>query len=373
MHTSSLFDKQLVLFMTRGMSLSAWAKIGMFDREVALYLAMLPYWSKISIVTYGGKQELNYADKIAGIHILCNRWQLPAGLYRRLIPLLHASTLRQASVFKTNQTSGGQTVLACAKFHHKPFAARSGYMLSDFVKRGSSDGYSLAEACRLEIELFTAAKIIVVSSGADQEKISANYSIPAEKIQIIPNYVRSDIFSPTPENHPPEQAVFVGRLGAQKNLINLEDAFAGLDYKLLIIGDGPLSQTLKQHAQELSIKAEFIQHVDHLRLPDYLNNSSIFVLPSLFEGHPKALIEAMSCGLPVLGADSPGIREIISHNQTGYLCGTDPQSIRQAVITLMHDPELRRRLGENARKYVLDHYALDKIVQMELDIYRSIL
>ena len=70
MSTQKLQDKQLVLFMTRGMSLNSWVKIGMFDREVALYRAMQPYWKKISIVTYGDSQDLNHAKKIPGINIL---------------------------------------------------------------------------------------------------------------------------------------------------------------------------------------------------------------------------------------------------------------------------------------------------------------
>jgi glycosyltransferase involved in cell wall biosynthesis len=345
----------------------------MIEREVALYRAMQSYWGKISIVTYGDGRDLKYADEIPGIKILCNRWRLPLRLYSRLIPLLHYSTLRYASILKTNQTSGGQAVLACAKFLHKPFVARSGFMLSDFVKRDPGHNYTLTEACHLEKALFTQANKIVVTTSAAQKTIMDSYQIPELKIEIIPNYVCSDIFVPAPKYHQPDQVIFVGRLGEQKNLLNLEEAFAGLDYRLLIIGDGPLYQKLKENAEELSVKVEFIKHVDHLNLPEYLNNSSLFVFPSLFEGHPKALIEAMSCGLPVIGADSPGIREIIHHNENGYLCGTDSQSIRQAIVKLMNDHELQRRLGENARKYVLDNYALEKIVQMELRIYQSIL
>jgi glycosyltransferase involved in cell wall biosynthesis len=373
MSTQTLQDKQLVLFMTRGLSLNSWGRIGSFDREVSLYQAMQPYWGKISIITYGDRTDLKYADKIPGIQILCNRWRLPFRIYSLLIPLLHYSTLRYANILKTNQTSGGQAVLASAKFFHKPFVARSGFMLSDFVKHDPGHNYTLAEACRLEKDLFTNADKIVVTTSEIQKMIMDSYHIPASKIEIFPNFVRTDVFCPMPDLRQARTVTFVGRLKGIKNLLNLFEAFSGLDYKLVIIGNGPLYPELKERAEQLSLEVEFIKSVDNQDLPVVLNKSSLFVLPSLSEGHPKALIEAMSCGLPVIGADSPGIREIIQHNENGWLCGTDPQSIRQAVVKLMSDPELQKRLGENARKYILDNFALEKIVEMELRMYRNIL
>ena len=77
-----------------------------------------------------------------------------------------------------------------------------------------------------------------------------------------------------------------------------------------------------------------------------LTKSTIFVLPSFYEGHPKALLEAMSCGAPVLGADSPGIRELIRHGNTGYLCGTDLRSIRVALEELLSSPDAPRGTGK---------------------------
>ncbi len=101
------------------------------------------------------------------------------------------------------------------------------------------------------------------------------------------------------------------------------------------------------------------------QLPGYVNRAGIFVLLSLYEGHPKALLEAMGCGVAVIGADSPGIREVIRHRETGYLCGTDPLSIRAAIEELLGRPELVSELGRNARQYVKEHYSLDRIFSLE--------
>ncbi len=100
--------------------------------------------------------------------------------------------------------------------------------------------------------------------------------------------------------------------------------------------------------------------------------SCIFVLPSFYEGHPKALAEAMACELPVIGADSVGIREMIKHGETGYTCATDPDSIREAIRELIADPDLCTRLGRNARRYIQENYALDKIASLEATLLREV-
>jgi glycosyltransferase involved in cell wall biosynthesis len=80
----------------------------------------------------------------------------------------------------------------------------------------------------------------------------------------------------------------------------------------------------------------------------------------------------MACGLPVIGADSPGIRELICHGETGWLCGTDSASIRTAIQLLLADAALRQRLGRNARRFVEENFTLDRIVEMELALLREV-
>ena len=104
-----------------------------------------------------------------------------------------------------------------------------------------------------------------------------------------------------------------------------------------------------------------------------MNRSRIFILPSHYEGQPKTLIEAMSCGMPVIGADSPGIREIIDHGINGLLCGTDSESIRTSIQELLDKPDLCETLGNNARQYVLEHFSLDRVFEIEYQLYQEVL
>lgn len=112
--------------------------------------------------------------------------------------------------------------------------------------------------------------------------------------------------------------------------------------------------------------------VSHIELPYCLNQASLLVLPSFHEGHPKALPEAMTCGLAVIGTEVPGIREVIRHDERGYLCGSSPEEIRSAIQDVLGDADLRVRMGRNAREFVVEHFALERVVEMELALLSEV-
>ena len=107
-------------------------------------------------------------------------------------------------------------------------------------------------------------------------------------------------------------------------------------------------------------------------LPALLNQARVFIQPSLYEGHPKTLLEAMSCGLPCIGSDVTGIKEDIEHGVTGYLCGTDSDAIAEAIDVVLSDASLREKLGHNARDYIADNYSLDRVLEMEMEVIREV-
>jgi len=114
---------------------------------------------------------------------------------------------------------------------------------------------------------------------------------------------------------------------------------------------------------------EIRSRISNEDLPRELSHADIFALPSLFEGNPKALLEAMGCGLACIASDISEVREIVRHGENGYLCGTSPESIRDGLIELLGDSDLRRRLGEKARATIVENYSLEKSVQNELWMY----
>jgi len=364
----------LVLFFTTGISLEKWDEIGMLDREVALYRNLQCRGIRVSFVTYGGAGDLVYSKRLPGIRILPNRWGLKDKTYRRVLPILHGPFLAGASVYKTNQTAGGDVTLKAARFWRKPMVARCGYMWSEFASREHGVGSIQAHrALEKEKLVFAGATRVVVTTEAMKEDVLRRIPAAAGKTRVIPNYVDADRFQPTGEKCNEGEILFVGRLSSQKNVEALLKALRPLDVTLTIIGDGPLKAPLRKRFGTLNGRVRWLGNVPSENLPAYMNRAALFVLPSHYEGHPKSLIESMACGLAVIGADSPGIREVIRHGENGWLCGKESDDIRRAVLHLLASPEKRIALGKGARSYVKKWFSLDRIVALELSLLRDFL
>jgi len=365
---------RLVLFFTKGTSLSTWDRVGMLEREVAIYRRLQEHGMHVSFVTYGDASDLRYVERISGIDILCNRWGLPQRRYERLLLYLHARHLWRANVIKTNQTNGADVALRVARRFHKPLIARCGYMWSHFVaqQQGADPEYARQVRTR-EKKVFTGADRVVVTAEHMKQYVIEQYGLSEDKVMVIPNYVLTDLFRPDLEdNHPPGRICFVGRLEEQKNPFALLEAVQGLDVELVIIGSGSQQGALEAKAHDEGTNVRFLGNRPHTELPQHFNASEVFILPSLYEGHPKTLLETMACGRPVIGTDVPGIREIVRHRETGYLCGTSPPEIRRAIQEVLGDKVLQKRMGRQAREYVVENFALERVLEMELKLLRGL-
>jgi glycosyltransferase involved in cell wall biosynthesis len=370
---ADLNNTRLTLFFTRDVSLQAWAQVGMFDREVALYQQLQKYDFKVSFVTYGNANDLKFSNQLPGINIRCNHWRLPLPIYEKFLPFLHASCLRQTDIIKTNQTDGAEVALRAARIWGKPLVARCGYMWSEFVARQQgTDSAAALYAQNVEASVFSAAHRVVVTSPEMAARLVKRMSKITSRVAVIPNYVDTDHFRPAANVEREYDIIFVGRLSPQKNVIGLLEAVQVLNLTVMIIGDGELRDQVANHPVNSKGLLVWRSNVPNAKLPQYLNQARLFILPSHYEGHPKALIEAMACGLPVIGANSPGIREIIQHKVNGWLCGTEVDSIRTAIKKLLAQPQLQDQLGSNAREFAVENFALTKVVEMELALLNEI-
>lgn len=362
----------IILFFTRGVSLKTWDSIGMFDREVALYCRLHDFGYGVSFVSYGDGSDLIYANRLMGIKILCNKWRMPKKIYELLIPFLHWKYFIKASVFKTNQTSGAVVALRTAKLWRKPLIARCGYMWSEFARRETSlDSVKYKKVCAIEKKVFTAAKRVVVTTPLMAKSILNRIPEAIDKTVVIPNYVDINNFAPNNKIKKEYDLLFIGRIANQKNVSKLLDAVVSLPVSLAIVGEGELKSELEKKTEKLNGRITWMGNVGNYELPVILNKARIFILPSFYEGHPKTLLEAMSCGLPVIGTNVSGIRGVIKHGYNGWLCDTGVKDIRKAIKYLLSNPKLCKTLGKNARQYILDNVSLDRVFKMELQVLES--
>ncbi|MEX2400662.1 MAG: glycosyltransferase family 4 protein [Rhodothermales bacterium] len=363
----------LIVFFTEGMSLRRWDDLGRLDREVSLYLRFQQHGVRVTFVTYGDGRDLEFGSRIPGIKVICNSKKLSSIWYRRAVKWLYPLGWNRRSILKSNQVNGAALALA-ARTAQQRMVARCGYLLSDFEERKAGpDSERAKHAWAIERRIFANADATVVTTDAMKERITSQYDLSSDIVTVIPNYVDTDVFQPvSPAIRDGRTICFIGRLENQKNPAALIEAVTGLDAKLIMIGDGSLREDLESVARRNGTDVTFTGNLPTQSIASILQKADIFVLPSNFEGHPKALIEAMACGVAVIGTNVSGISNLIKDGATGLLCETNAESIRTAIVTARDNPSLRFSLGLNARKYAVRRFSLDTIVTTEIGLYRSL-
>jgi glycosyltransferase involved in cell wall biosynthesis len=152
----------------------------------------------------------------------------------------------------------------------------------------------------------------------------------------------------------PLRILFVGRFHEQKNLNFLLRQFARLpakSFELHLVGDGPQEKLLRNLANQLGIAESIVWHgwLPRAALPGIYRSSDCLVNPSLYEGMPNVVLEAMACGLPVLASNIKGHDEIVVNNETGLLFDLGEPDALISAFKRMLDVDLRRRMGVSGR------------------------
>jgi glycosyltransferase involved in cell wall biosynthesis/GT2 family glycosyltransferase len=179
----------------------------------------------------------------------------------------------------------------------------------------------------------------------------------------------------------PQRLLCVGRLIPSKCQLLLIQACAklrdlGHDFKLVLVGAGPDQLRLEQAiaAAEIGDKVVMTGALAHQAVLDQFAKADIFVLPSLNEGIPVVLMEAMSCGVPCVSTPVSGIPELIEHNRTGLLATQgDLDSLVHQLERLMTQPALREQIASRARQKVVCDFNLMTNVLKLSGIYQSFL
>jgi len=165
--------------------------------------------------------------------------------------------------------------------------------------------------------------------------------------------------------------LYVGRLHKIKRIDDLIRAMSEMrkrypNVRLVVVGDGEERPRLKRLCQELGLANHvvFTGSVPLSRVYLLMKLADAFVLPSLMEGNPRVLIEAMHCGLPIVGTDVIGINDLIEDGRNGLLAEPcDPRALAEAIELVLEDSGLARRLAENARQEAVRTYDAETLLK----------
>jgi glycosyltransferase involved in cell wall biosynthesis len=167
-------------------------------------------------------------------------------------------------------------------------------------------------------------------------------------------------------------ALYVGRLASLKGVNYLLEALQTTGIQCRLVGDGPEMGALMNMAEQLGIvqNIEFVGEFPHEQVLKEYSKASLFVLPTLAEGFPMVLLEAMATGLPVITTNVSGIDETVIDLQNGLLVEKmNPVGLRAALVRLSRDHELREILGRKARETVLRKHHPDSVARRVASLY----
>ncbi len=144
------------------------------------------------------------------------------------------------------------------------------------------------------------------------------------------------------------------------------------DAQFLIVGEGPLRPALEQLTAELGLRTCCFAGF-RAEIPNLLLLMDIFALPSILEGFPQVLLEAMATARPIVATRIDGVTEVIQHDTTGLLVPPrDPGALASAITSLLKDQGLARRLAVAGRKLVEERFAMSRVVA-EVDLFYTTL
>lgn len=228
-------------------------------------------------------------------------------------------------------------------------------------------------------------KVISVSQ-ATADFLIEKRGVPPGKVLVIPYGVNLEKYKDgngkavkdelgLTENH--KIIGMVGRLEPQKGHIYLINAATQLvkkypQVKIMIIGEGKLRSDLEKRVAEEQLSTNFLFLGSRNDVPDLLNAMDIFTLPSLFEGLPNVILEAMAANKPIVATSVDGTKEAVVNNETGILVPPkDPESLSNALCYLLENPEKLLEFGNNSRKRVENYFSLDKQVKSFANLYEK--
>lgn len=350
----------LGILLSIGGSLSDYKKNGQLERLIFYLESYKKIFEKIYIFSYIN-ENFTLPDRC---YLIQNKYKIHRFLYSFLMPIIKINTIKKCNILRVTQLTGSTPGVISKILFNLPYIATYGFDYADFAKIEGQKVISYLFNLVKPIWIKYAEKIIVTNKHV--------LNINSNKLIYIPNGVNTDIFKPTKGKNFTDKIkiLFVGRLAKQKNLETLinavDESLNKTRIRLTFIGEGPEKEKLLKLANSLNVKLQILPFTPLNLLPKFYQESHIFVLPSLIEGHPKVILEAASCGLPIIASSTQGINEIIIDSKSGLLAKPgDAGDFASKIDLLISDQALYLKIRNNAIKNINKNYSLSTLLEKE--------
>jgi glycosyltransferase involved in cell wall biosynthesis len=337
---------------------------------------------EMNIITWAFQNSRHLAERIDGVNVTRLR-----GLNLRLLP----SITEYPYLIGLRETLGrlNPDIIDCQSHLFLPTlqairAAKSRRIPTVVTVRGLlakrglvtelSQWAYLRTVCR---KYMNRASCVICLTDSDRSLVQSLRM--AERVEVVPNGVDLMKFRPDPRKDP-HCLAWAGRMVPEKGLESLLIALSDVvkeipDVTLQLVGDGPLMPTLQTLAARLGVSSNcvFLGRRTREEVASILSKSSVFVLPSLSEGLPKAMLEAMGCGNAIVASDLPQIRDIIGGQGVGFLNDPrDTHGLAESLLACLRDEDFTRRLESGSRRLAEDRYDLRTILLRRKQLYQRL-
>ncbi len=361
-------------------SLKLWKDSGALEREF-YYFEKLGKEKNIhfTLVTYGDFEDYNFIDSeylsIIPIYSLLKKTDSKViSLFQSIIfPFMIYKNLSNIEIIKQNQLTGSWVSIIFKYLLKKPLYVRTGYDAYLFSIRDKKNIFKrgffkiLTKACLNYSDLYS------VTSKSDYEFILSNYSFEESKLVLRPNWVLVGDSDIDIYNKKDNLILSIGRLEKQKNYQFLINMLKNKNLELTIVGDGSEKENLLNSAKANQVKLNIENNLNYHELLDLFRNYKYFILPSIYEGNPKVLLEAMSQGLVVFASNISNHEEIIDNFENGILFSLENNELIDQLDRVFKDTSLQSKLSSSAISKMQMNNSIKICLEKEIEDYKNLI
>lgn len=246
------------------------------------------------------------------------------------------------------------------------------------VERGNPFDWSMTLVLKITAALAAASTAAVIVTSREMAYWWAKTGVSPSKMFHIPTGVDTEHYRPMPNartalglSEDTPSILYIGRFSHEKGVLTLLEAIHQLQeeiptLELHLLGGGPQETLIRQRAEAYGLTKRVVFHgwVDRANTPLFYSAANITVLPSLSEGLPRIMLEALSCGAPFIGTRITGVVDCVTDGETGRLVPpNDASALADGIRDLLNNPDEAQQLGQTARTFMQHHFGWHAIMK----------
>ena len=367
---------KILYYFTFGYSLKSWEEAGTLQKELRFFQAMIDKHNvEFVFVTYGNEEDENILEEYKNINVIpiykfirFSNNKLSMYIKSLYFPFKLRRIIKEVDIIKQNQLQGSWASLILKFLINKPLYLRTGYDVLSFSIMENKSKLKISIYRFITRVMIKFANIYSVTSNVDKNYLEKIFG-KSHKIILRPNWIIKNTHK---GNNRKNMFISVGRLEHQKNYNFLIENLNNKNFEFHIYGSGQEKDNLEKKANEKKANIVFHGNINNDFLMEKYEDYKYYISPSFYEGNPKSLLEAMSKGCVVIASDIASHREIIDHNENGFLFKFADKDLKNKLEKLMNDKDLTEKISSNAIKTMNEKNDIENLISATYKDYLNL-